>query len=303
MDKEKFEQLYQPFELHSRPGMAGRTFKYVKGEDVIDRMNKVFAGRWGTDILDQEIINEEAVVSVLVTIYEEDNLRLSHVGFGSSSLKGGNVGDSYKSALTNAIKNACRKWGVGLYLEEEADGGEEGVPSFTPPTTPNKDMSKTEPVIPSRSSSSTPNVSNTPKEEPKEEVKTPKMPNLPPFINNSPPNKEEPPIVEAPKEGVKKEKSEPVDKPAQSFPKIPLPSAPKPSNGTAGGKDDEKISDVQKAALKGLVTIRGLDYNQLVNDAFSSKGIEFDKVPDADDLSYKEAVIVIKHGNDLFKKK
>ncbi|RLD67350.1 MAG: hypothetical protein DRI98_12690, partial [Bacteroidetes bacterium] len=93
-----------------------------------------------------------------------------------------------------------------------------------------------------------------------------------------------------------------------AMPKIPAPVAdavipatpevPFSNNGTLG---DIAISDVQKVALNGILTMNNADYAPLAQEAFTANGIN-KPVPERERLNYEEAVIVIKFGNEKFRK-
>ena len=64
------------------------------------------------------------------------------------------------------------------------------------------------------------------------------------------------------------------------------------------------ISKVQLAALQSVLNVQGIEYNQLVKNAFISNNITVpDPIPSEDKLSYREAIIVIKYGNKKFRHK
>lgn len=61
--------------------------------------------------------------------------------------------------------------------------------------------------------------------------------------------------------------------------------------------DKEPIGDVQRIALNGVIEIHKLNYGDMCKEAFDSVGLDKD-VPAVDDLTYYEAVEVIKYIND-----
>jgi hypothetical protein len=81
----------------------------------------------------------------------------------------------------------------------------------------------------------------------------------------------------------------------------PAPSTPDLPMTPAGGMETVHISDVQRVALNGILTMHNADYESLAREAFDSKGITA-PVPDREQLTYEQAVVVIKYGNDKFKK-
>ena len=62
------------------------------------------------------------------------------------------------------------------------------------------------------------------------------------------------------------------------------------------------ISDVQKAALNAILSIRKVNYTELAAEAFANAGIN-KPVPEQDKLIYDDAVVVIKFGNDKYRNK
>ena len=317
MEERILKGLYEPFDVKTKPG-AGN-YKYIKSSDAVDRMNRTFEGNWSTEVVSDTIIEDTIVVRILVTVYpfiEEGKQSypssFSHEGYGSSPIKRYNsgpnkdkiinIGSDYKAASSMAIRNACSRWGVGIHLDEEGAG------KFVAPTRAQVKAVAAEPVT----------MQPVP---PKAEVRLPstpvKLPSSPPKASapQAPPLPESSSTPPAVKEPVSKAPSLPfptanevVDKApprkaTEAFPKIPMPSAPVQIPSSESGESDT-ISEVQKAALNGLLTIRGLDYNKLVTDAFTEKKMEIGStIPASDDLTYKQAVVVIKYGNDLFKKK
>jgi hypothetical protein len=67
--------------------------------------------------------------------------------------------------------------------------------------------------------------------------------------------------------------------------------------------EPERISDVQKAALTGILSYKGVVYEELAREAFEANGIVKNPIPPADELTYQEAVCVVKYGNDKFRRR
>jgi hypothetical protein len=327
VDDNVLKQLYERFELRTRKGVGNQQFKYVPSTDVIDRMNKVFKGRWSTKVLSSEIIEDFIVVRVMVQVAPNDRESFCHEGYGSSAIarfgsgpKEGkiiDIGNSYKGALSTAIRNACTRYGVGLYLEgdhwtdgeyESSDDGDSDVmpPTFAPPSLSRTEVSPsiTEPTftIPTASSpASEPVVVD-------EQEMTPPTVQLPLSETKSkkmspPPTASMTPVVE-----LKEEPPVTVEKVKNVMPKIPSPangnsttppmSSTKPSyGGPVGG-----ITDVQLAALDALLNLRGVKYEDLALAAFEANTMDTANVPAMDQLTYKQAVAVISYGNHLYRK-
>lgn len=302
MDKATLEALYAPFELKERQGMGGMTFKYIPSDSIINRMNKVFEGNWSTEVENQEVIEDSVLVRVKVNVFDSQTEKFyGHTGFGSSSFKryssGPNqgkiidVGNAYKSALSMAIRNAAAKFGCGLYLEgeDEAHGPENYAQENVP--APPKNNAPNIPTPPTPA----PQQQNTPPA-PEPQAQTPK-PEPAPQTPPTPPVPSTPGQTSAPVEN-KPEPSLPPTPPAPAAEKAPTQtqqnSVPEPPPAPSG----DEMSTVQEAALDALVTIKGLDYNTLVTEAFQDAGLSTDKIPERNELKGSEATIVIKYGND-----
>ncbi len=90
----------------------------------------------------------------------------------------------------------------------------------------------------------------------------------------------------------------PAEAAAPETPELPMSQpAAAPSNDI----NEVGISDVQRVALNGILTMHSANYDELAREAFDSKGMA-QAVPPKENLSYQEAVVVIKYGNDKFKK-
>jgi len=126
--------LETPFEQHEtfkRKGGGGREFTYIAGEAVIKRMNKATKGKWSSRLVGQPSVqilessrwNQETRESVDVKVpclmacveVEIEGLG-THVGMGVQNLEPGAGEDVMKGVITDAMKNACKYFGVGLYL-------------------------------------------------------------------------------------------------------------------------------------------------------------------------------------------
>lgn len=142
MDQETLDKLYEDFVIEIKPGKG--SFKYVRTRHILDRMNKVFKGNWGTHIISHSEIGDEVLVLAAVYIYSDNgDILAQQQGFGSAKkFNGVELGNTYKSATSKAIKSAVRNWGVALFLEEgEAIGTDysnqnvknvpNSMPSFT----------------------------------------------------------------------------------------------------------------------------------------------------------------------------
>jgi hypothetical protein len=132
MQNEMIEKLKAPFSLKERKGVGNITFKYVATEDILERMNQVFKGNWSTEIRTVDKFEDQVVVCVRVYVWDPDSKQLFwHDGYASHSIqrftsgqnqgKAMDVGNTYKAAVSKAIKTAVTRWGVALFLEDEEE--------------------------------------------------------------------------------------------------------------------------------------------------------------------------------------
>lgn len=348
MRDEILKDLYKPFEnLSERQGMGGMIFKYVPNKDIITRMNKVFKGCWSSHIMHKEVMEDQVLVEAQVTIKDPDSTETyTQTGFGSSPItrftsgpKQGKIielSNAYKGALSKAIANACKRWGVGL-MEDYDDSA---TPAANPPVvgTPAQTVEKPKPAAPVM-----PTVVQTQPAPPVQEpvVETPpvqpvvqptvvekppvrEMPPIPPIAASVPePPKQEPaptpPVVESttvvqptvplPNQtvgaSVVVEQAPPEPAPTPEMPKIPEPATdaiPPTPNLPFVQETLGDISNVQRVALNGILSMNNIKYEDLATEAFQARGIN-KPVPPKEKLEYADAVIVIKYGNDKYRKR
>lgn len=267
--------LYKKFKaVPTRPGRGG-TYSYIKWQDVADRMNEVFGIHWSSEVIFQDVINSNVVIRVRITVLSTESGDMYYQeGFGGAPMDDRQeAGNPFKAAYSKALKDACKKWGIGLYLEEgEAEiesnlkpfGSEEVVTTQQAP-----------PVIPPQ----------------KTEI---------PMV----PTQQAPPVIPSQKTEIPVVPTQQTKAPVTTRIPVTPPQIPEPVHTTVTAKQDT-ISDVQKAALQSILGMQEVEYSELVKGAFATKDITLsdDGIPTIDNLSYKEAVIVIKYGNDNFRKR
>jgi len=125
------KKLYKEFEnVGDRPGLGGKKFKYIKGAEVIHRLNEVFKGEWSLEIKDVITEGDDILVHVRLTVWEQNSngpeKAIVKEQFGSATVKRydsgprkGQIvdyGNAFKSATTDGVKKAASLLGVGLYL-------------------------------------------------------------------------------------------------------------------------------------------------------------------------------------------
>ena len=281
MHKDILEQLYKPFDLKARQGVGGKTFKYVPSDDIVDRMNKVFQGNWTTEVMEAKIIEDQILMRVRVTVTDPKNTDtennwffqegyasqpIARYTFGDKKDQSIDIGNSYKSAMSKAIKTAVAKWGVALYLTESDNDGEVATPSpFQMPTASTKTVSA-------------PNQENT-LSGPPIQTNAPPVGNVPPSI---------PPVATEPKKVFDDAKI--VDAPGSKAP--PTDFSPI-SNGET---NEDYLSPVQKSAIEIILSVNNLEFKDLLRKAL---GRTEDLPAEIDKIAYLDAVKIIQYGNTL----
>jgi hypothetical protein len=339
MDNEQFKALKMPFSnILVKPGQGGG-FKYVQVNDVIERMNDTFKGQWSTQVISHDIKEDQILILARVSVRDDDhpdNIYF-HDGFASHPItrytygdnkgKAIDFGKSYTSALSKAIKQACKKWGVVLNIDEEVevevDSDTSGsgatfntIPSTIPAGIPTV---STVPTVPT-TTTTVPNVPGMPTESfgfprPTTTITTPNVPNVPDLSVR--------PTVVAPSKN-----SNSVASNVSTLPSTPMPTQDKttgiptvPRTNTQvsnpgfmgsvnNANNQNKISEVQKAALQGILALKTTGkpqaevdafYVNMAKEAFAKKKINKDVIPAIDDLNYEDAIIVVKYGNELLR--
>ncbi len=316
VDNNLLSKLYANFELRSREGTGGKRFKYIPSDAVIDRMNKVFQGCWGTEVLEEKLVEDQILVKVRVTAHHPDiNQQFQHDGYGSAAVmrfKSGknqdkivDLGNIYKSAEAMAIRHACTRFGVGLYLE--GDGGE-FYGGDVDDTSKHVTVKEHKPVNNSNSMPGpapiTANIHNT-------------TINDSPINSNVSTNTNSQPV----KSGIKTPAGAKTNNHGPKIPSpnvsVPIPNSTSSNTANAGisfpggvqsvntninTTTEARITDVQKAAIEGILSIRGVEYEDLITQSFTKFGINVDSVPKISELTYSQAVAAVKHGNALFRK-
>lgn len=273
------EQFYAPLEIKTRKGRGGN-FSFVAWQDVANRLNETIGISWSSEVKSSEIIGNNIIVRVKVSfINPETKEYCCQEGFGGApNDERLEAGSSFKAAYSKALKDACKRWGLGLYLEDEDQS------SFSPPTT------TTNPVV---SKTNTPPVSGSPT------IPTPAMNSvsIPTFPTQSVPNTPVQTTVSTP--------SVPTANLSTQIPPIPTTNTSVQTPFVVPGANNTQvlgISDIQKVALGGIISSKGIVFEEIAKEALATHSIVKDPFPSIDDLTYDEAVLIIKYGNDKFRK-
>ena len=285
MKKEIFEGFYKKFNVKTRQGRGG-VYPYVPADDITDRMNRLFEGNWSSMVTYQDVIGDEIIIRVRVEITDpSNNIMYFHEGFGGHKINPTDEpGNGFKSAYSKALVNACRRWGVGLFLSDDENVAVEEVVASEPAvqTPPKIDALPATPKTVSTETTITQEEQQT--NLPKISVPGGKV-RIPKFKSNmdSPPPEIAPDVV----------------KTTKSMPKIPIQSPPpvqtRPETiAPATAVEDDVISDVQVLAINSLVETKGFKYEDLAMHVMG-------EVKDVNTLKHDEAIAIIQYGNKLYR--
>jgi recombination DNA repair RAD52 pathway protein len=120
-----------PAEMERTMTVSGVELKFIPVSEVINRLNKVLGiDAWSFEVLKLErdpIETDEIISHVSLTAKIGDSTITKH-GVGGVSIKRikstgrpVDLGNSYKMAVSDALKKAAQQLGVGLYLSRTAD--------------------------------------------------------------------------------------------------------------------------------------------------------------------------------------
>jgi hypothetical protein len=308
------EELYKPFEdIRSRKGRGG-VYDYINWKDVADRMNQVFGYRWSSNVVSQEVIDGNVIIRINVCIKDTENDDIfCQDGYGGAPLREGEeAGTAHKSAYSKALKDACRKWGVGLRFDDDQDGNTQTPGGYSGKEygIPGGNVSQPSPPSNAQSNAGYPPVVN-------HNTNTPSAPTPSAPTPSAPTPSAPTPSAPTP--------SAPT--PSAPTPSAPTPSAPTPSASTGtqslpsvpspGGSqstpvdtsDAEKlpsdpgtITSVQEMAIKNLSKLKGhADGNveAFIKNMIDSGECGVTKICPLNQYSYNEAVDIIKTAKKL----
>lgn len=269
------DTLRKPLASFTRRGQGGN-FSYHKGSDVIRRLNEAFGHSWSSEKLEAEVIEDQVLMLVSISVFADGDV-ITHQGYGSADIARGrndgkivNIGNTYKSAFTNALKKAAEQFGIGLGDEDEEPVS--ATPSSTPYSKPTQ--SYTQPATQRFAGpSTTANNSRPTMAKPEPMPSRGEMPTRPPGSASS---------LQA--------------KAAAMLSVQPAPVSAPPVNPTPMSKpevaSDQLVSSVQEHALQNLATMKNLTEAQMVMGALPASGkVSFKE------LLRSEASEVIKYAN------
>ena len=283
MNTEQLNALYEKLEVKSRRGRGG-DYTYVPWQDVADRMNKVFNGNWSSEIKSEISTEGGIVVRVRVTVIDQNtNQEYYQEGYGGASITNTEIGTLHKSAYSKALRDACKKWGPGLYTDDISDFSNKS--KTTIPSSPSKPPVTKMPIS---SVPSSPIVSKA--TEPVKNI------GIPPSTNHQTHKSVVEQIASTPSlPGTQKSIMPPITEVKSSLP--PVATIP-----TSSSTVSNQINDVQTAALDGILELKDISFEELIKEAFEDSKLDITNLPTKEKLTYQQAVMVIKYGNEKFRK-
>lgn len=300
------DEMYKAFDtVDSRQGRGG-TYDYIKWQHVADRMNEVFGVHWTSEVVWQEITGENLVVRVKVCVRDgETGEYFCQEGYGGATMRANeDAGTAHKAAYSKGLRDACKKWGVGLHLDEGGHtaaqptmpqgytGYETGTPPApvsTPAPTNTPAVEQTTPVTPTPSAPPTPTAPAPAVEQQAPVNPAPVMPSTPaPSTETAPP-------------------ANPAPAPASNMGLPPTPAPTGMSAQPAPMQDATpdtpgSITEVQDMAIQNLVRLAGgeQDVTQFLAGLVTNPECELNRnVGTLNELSYNEAVCVIRAAKSL----
>lgn len=282
------EVLRRPLQEFSRRGPGG-SYSYHKGSDVIRRLNEAFGHAWSSERLEERVVEDQVLILVSISVINKEGDVISHQGYGSAHIARNrgtgvaiDIGNSYKSAYTSALKKAAEQFGIGLGEDEEQEVS-------TSSSSRGASYSASSPAP--RASSSTPQTSSKPPAAASQvrgsRTSLSRPEPLPPrTAGGSSHNAMSKNQISQVLETALASTSGAANVPSPQGTAQELP----PEISTS--LDDLKINDIQLQALTNLANLKGLDEKMLVKSAgFGDKTFK--------ELTRTEAMLVIKHTNTL----
>jgi hypothetical protein len=101
---------------------AGRGFDYIEQASCIRRLNEAFGLNWSFEVFETAKASSAIVVKGRLIVPIEDGKMIVKEQFGHATLHNKmDLGDSYKTAASDALKKCATLLGVALHLYEDDD--------------------------------------------------------------------------------------------------------------------------------------------------------------------------------------
>ena len=261
------ELLYAPLTVDSRKGRGG-TYGYIKWQNVADRMNNIFGMCWSSCVTYEDRIDNTIIVRVKVCAKDpKSNEEYYQEGYGASVLRPSDEpGSAHKGAYSKALKDACKKWGIGLFIADEVT---------TPVQSSGYSNEKTTICVP--------NV-----------LTPPSVPNVPTQEVSNTSTSVEHTLPNIPEQGMST-----IDVGMPPIPTTPQQMEEKKTNPDTPGT----ITSVQDMAIQNLARLNGVEgqsIKQFLQGVINNPECSLNRqISSLNELSYNEAVSVIKTVKNL----
>ncbi len=116
MKKDILTRPFAPEQIKQRQGQHGKTLNYIETRAVIARLNEG-CDAWAFEIVKHEIVEDEVIV--VGKLVADGIIKMAFGGASITRDREGHIvdlGDTHKSAASDALKKAASLLGVGLEL-------------------------------------------------------------------------------------------------------------------------------------------------------------------------------------------
>jgi len=286
------ELLYAPLTVDSRKGRGG-TYGYIKWQNVADRMNNIFGMCWSSCVTYEDRIDNTIIVRVKVCAKDpKSNEEYYQEGYGASVLRPSDEpGSAHKGAYSKALKDACKKWGIGLFIADEVTTPVQSSGYSNEKTTICVPNVLTPPSVPNVPTQEVPNV---PTQEVPNVPTPPSVPNVPTQEVSNTSTSVEHTLPNIPEQGMST-----IDVGMPPIPTTPQQMEEKKTNPDTPGT----ITSVQDMAIQNLARLNGVEgqsIKQFLQGVINNPECSLNRqISSLNELSYNEAVSVIKTVKNL----
>jgi len=123
MNRQLLEKLFDPGQIRQRRGDDGKTYEYIEGAAIVQRLNDAFESAWSFEVLEHRILDNEVVVlgKLLAGGVEKMQFGASQITRRTRDKSIISIGDDLKIAATDSLKKCATLLGIGLQLYFKKD--------------------------------------------------------------------------------------------------------------------------------------------------------------------------------------
>jgi hypothetical protein len=109
-------------EIRYREGPGGRTLAYVEHAYVTEKLNQIFGFNWSLEIMEQHIVNNEAIVKVRLMVRTAAGGEIVKEAYGGQVHQPNTeLANTIKGACSDGLKKAASLLGIGIDLYRHDD--------------------------------------------------------------------------------------------------------------------------------------------------------------------------------------